>query len=248
MNLKNRVAIITGAQQGIGEAIALKFAELGAKVAVTDISEEGCQKVVEKIISAGGEAAPFKMDISNQEEVKEVFRQVKEKYGKIDVLVNNAGICPAEQPADFSQIEKTIDINLKGTIYCSKAALSVMLEQKYGKIVNIASIAAFVSYAQLHSYSASKGGIVGLTRCMAGEFASQGININAVAPGAIETPMLDSASEEMGMDIEQVRQAIPKRRIGKPQDIANATAFLASDESDYVVGQVLRVDGGYTIM
>lgn len=247
MNLQNKIAIITGAQQGIGEGIALKLAELGAKVAVTDISKEGCQLVVEKIIASGGEAVAFKMDISNKEEVKLVVGQVKEKYGRVDILVNNAGICHAEKGEDTSLIDKTIDINLKGALYCSKAVLPLMIEQKYGKIVNIASIAAYVSWPLLHSYSASKGGIVSLTTCMAGEFASQGININAVAPGAIQTPMLDSAGEEMGTESNQILQAILKARIGKPEDIANAVAFLASDEADYIIGQTLIVDGGYTV-
>ncbi len=245
MDFENKVAIVTGSQRGIGEAIALKLAQLGAKVAVTDISQEGCQEVVEKITSAGGEAVAFKMDISNKQEVEAAVTQIKEKYGKVDILINNAGICHTEKTEDSSQ--KTIDINLKGTIYCSKAVLPLMLEQKYGKIVNIASIAALVSWPLLHSYSASKGGIISLTTCMAGEFAGQGININAIAPGAIQTPMLDSANKEMGTDPDQIVQGIPKARIGTPEDIANAAAFLSSDEADYIVGQILIVDGGYTV-
>ena len=145
MDLKNKVAIVTGAQRGIGEGISLKLAELGAKVVVTDISVEPCEKVVEKITTNGGEAIAFKMDVANESEVKDVIAQVKEKFGKVDILVNNAGICTTEEVSDTSKIDKTVDVDIKGVLYCSKAVLPIMIEQKYGKIVNIASIAGYVS-------------------------------------------------------------------------------------------------------
>jgi len=247
MDLKNKVAIITGAQRGIGEEISLKLAELGVKVVVTDIKKEPCEKVVEKITAKGGEAVGFKLDVTNEPEVKDVVTQVKEKFGKVDILVNNAGICATEEIRDISKIDKIVDVDIKGVLYCSKAVLPIMIEQKYGKIVNIASIAGYVSWAKLHTYSAAKGAIISLTKCMAGEFAGAGVNINAVAPGAIQTPMLDKLGEELDMDMKQILLAIPKARIGTPEDIANAVAFLASDDADYIVGQTLIVDGGYTI-
>ena len=135
MDFKNKVAIVTGAQRGIGEGIALKLAELGAKVAVTDIAKEPCEKVVEKITAKGGEAAAFKLDVTKESEVKDVVAQVKEKFGKVDILVNNAGICTTEEAGDTSKIDKTVDVDIKGVLYCSKAVLPMMIEQKYGKIV-----------------------------------------------------------------------------------------------------------------
>ena len=247
MNLKNKVAIVTGAQRGIGEGIVLKLAKLGAKVVVTDIAKEPCERVVEKIVGQGGEAIALGLDVSNEANVRQAVAQIKERFGRIDILVNNAGICATEKADDTSKIDKVVDIDVKGVLYCSKAVLPIMLEQKYGKIISIASIAGYVSWSKLHTYSAAKGAVISLTQCMAGEFANSGININAVAPGAIQTPMLDQVGKELDMTTEQIISAIPKARIGKPEDIANAVAFLASDEADYIVGQTLIVDGGYTV-
>jgi len=247
MDLKNKVAIVTGAQRGIGESIALKLAELGANVVVTDIAKEPCEEVVEKIIAKGGKAVAFKLDVTNQPAVKDVVAQVKEKFGRVDILINNAGICLTEEASDTSKIDKTVDVDIKGVLYCSKAVLPIMIEQKYGKIVSIASIAGYVSWPKLHTYSAAKGAVISLTKCMGGEFAGNGININAVAPGAIETKMLDDILKKLGMTREQIIQAIAKAKIGKPEDIANAVAFLASDDADYIVGQTLIVDGGYSV-
>jgi NAD(P)-dependent dehydrogenase (short-subunit alcohol dehydrogenase family) len=240
INLKDKIAIITGAQQGIGKGIAQKLAQLGAKVIVTDIDEENCQKVAKEI---NGEA--FKMDVTNDKEIKKVVDSVVKKYGRIDILVNNAGICELEEFDDFSKVDKTINVDLKGVIQCAKAVLPHMLKKEYGKIVNISSIAALVSWPKLHTYSAAKGGVISFTKALAGEFGV--LNINAVAPGAIETPMLDNVSEQLGTTREQTKQAIPKNRIGEPEDIANAVAFLVSDSAEYITGQVLVVDGGYTI-
>jgi NAD(P)-dependent dehydrogenase (short-subunit alcohol dehydrogenase family) len=246
MNLEGKVAIITGAQRGIGKACAIKLAELGAKVVVTDLSVENCQKVVEEIKEKDKEAIAFKLDVSNYEEAREVVKKVLEQYKRIDILVNNAGIISLEGLDDISKIDKILDVNLKGVMYCTKAVLPLMVEQKYGKIVSISSIAALVSWAKIHTYSATKGGIIGFTKCLAGEVGPFNINVNAVAPGPIETLMLDQALKDMGLAREQIIPAIPKRRIGMPEDIANAVAFLVSDESDYITGQVLIVDGGYT--
>ena len=248
MNLEDKVAIVTGARRGIGEAIALKLAENGAKVVVTDISKEDCQKVVEKIKDLGGEGLALKLDVTKEDEIKSAVEETKEKFGKIDILVNNAGICLLEDPTkmDLATVEKILNVNLKGLIGLTYAVLPKMVEQKYGKIVNIASIAAMVCWPRIYTYSATKGGVIGFTKALAGAFAQSGINVNTVAPGAIETPMLDSILKEIGMTREQVCQATPKGRIGRPEDIANTVAFLVSEEADFITGQVLIVDGGYT--
>lgn len=246
-NLKDKVAIITGARRGIGEAIALKLAKNGAKVVVTDISKEECEEVVKEIEKEGGKAIALKLDVTSEKEWKKVVGIVKEKFGRIDILVNNAGIVDIEEPGDTSKIEKILSVNLKGVLIGINAVLPTMIEQKYGRIVNISSVAAFTSWPKIPTYSATKGGIIGLTKCYAGYLAGYNININAIAPGAIETKMLEEGLQKMGITKEQVIQLIPKGRIGRPEDIANAVAFLVSDEADYITGEVLVVDGGLSV-
>jgi len=170
MNLEDKVAIVTGARRGIGEAIALKLAENGAKVVVTDISKEDCQKVVEKIKDLGGEGLALKLDVTKEDEIKSAVEETKEKFGKIDILVNNAGICLLEDPTkmDLATVEKILNVNLKGLIGLTYAVLPKMVEQKYGKIVNIASIAAMVCWPRIYTYSATKGGLIGFTKALAG--------------------------------------------------------------------------------
>lgn len=246
--LADKVAIVTGAMRGIGEAIALKLAREGAKVVVTDIDKEECEKVVEEIKQAGGDCFSLKLDVTNREDWEEAVRTVKERFGRIDILVNNAGIADVEELGDCSKIDKILDVNLKGIMLGYNVILPVMIDQKYGKVVNISSIAAMVSWSKIPTYSASKGGIIGLTKCYVGSLGQHNINVNAVAPGAIETKMLDDLLKKLGMSRELIIQAIPKGRIGEPKDIANAVAFLVSDEADYITGQVIVVDGGYTSM
>ena len=261
-DLKDKVAIVTGARRGIGKAISLKLAKEGAKVVVTDISQEDCQKVVEEIEKMGchqpttlpaeggaPEGLALKLDVTNEEDIKNVVAKTKEKFGRIDILVNNAGICLLEdiKNPDFEVVEKILNVNLKGLIELTYLVLPEMIKQKYGKIINISSIAALVSWSKIYTYSATKGGIIGFTKGLAGDVGQYGINVNAIAPGTIETPMLDSVLKELGMKREQVCQFTPKGRIGKPEDIANACCFLSSDEADFITGQVLVVDGGYSI-
>ena len=248
-DLKNKVAIVTGAKRGIGKAIALNLAKNGAKVVVTDIDQDDCEKVVQEIEELKGEGLALKLDVTKEEEIKNVIQLTKEKFGRIDILVNNAGICLLEDlnKMDLSIVEKTLNVNLKGLINLTYAVLPQMTEQKYGKIVNIASIAAMVSWSKIYTYSTTKGGVIGFTKGLAGDFAQHGINVNAVAPGAIETPMLDSLLKELGLTREQICKVTPKGRIGKPEDIANAVSFLVSQEADFITGQVLVVDGGYII-
>jgi len=246
MNLKDKVAIVTGARRGIGEAIALKLAREGAKVVVTDISQEDCQKVVDKIEKTGGEGLALKLDVTDEENVKNVVEAVKEKFGKIDILVNNAGIFIQQEldQMDTGRIEKEIAVNLKGAILCSKYVIPQMKIQKYGKIINTASIAGFVGFEISSVYCATKGGIIAMTKELAMELGRYKINVNAVAPGVIATDMTkDILTDEKAQ--EALLAKIPYGRVGRPEDIANAVAFLASDEAEYITGHTLVVDGGW---
>jgi len=243
IDLKGKVAIVTGAQRGIGEACAFKLAELGAKVAVTDITEEGCQGVLRKIESIGEQTIALKLDVTKEKDIKDVIDKVVKKWGRIDILVNNAGIFDYEEMEDVSKIDKILGVDLKGLMVVTKMILPIMARQKYGKIVNISSIAGLMGSPKIHSYSTAKAGVIGFTRTLAAEFGFMGINVNAIAPGAIDTPMLTQA----GIDYNSFMAMVPKKRIGTPEDIACAVAFLSSDQADYITGQVLVVDGGYTI-
>ncbi|MBN1376980.1 SDR family oxidoreductase [Candidatus Woesearchaeota archaeon] len=245
-DLNEKVAIVTGARRGIGKGIALKLAENGAKVVVTDISKEDCEKVVDEIKEKNGEALALKLDVTNEDEIKEVVDKTVEKYGKIDILVNNAGIYIAKEldNMETSEIDKELNINLKGPILCTKNVLPKMKEKNYGKIITIASIAGFVGFAQSSIYCATKGALVNMTRELALDLGKNKINVNGIAPGVIDTPMTKDMLEDENIK-NNLMANIPYGRIGKPEDIANAVAFLASDEAEYITGQILAVDGGW---
>lgn len=246
MNLKNKIAIITGARRGIGEAIALKLAEGGAKVVVTDISQEDCQKVVDKIKEIGSDGLALKLDVTDEDNIKEAIKATKEKFGKIDILVNNAGIFIQQEldKMETPKIEKELAVNLKGAILCSKNVIPGMKAQNYGKIVNVASIAGFVGFEISSVYCATKGALIAMTKELAMELGKYKINVNAVAPGVIATDMTKDML--VNEEIKEVLLAkIPYGRVGKPEDIANAVAFLASDEAEYITGHTLVVDGGW---
>jgi len=249
-SLKNKVAFITGARRGIGRGIALKMAEAGAKVAVTDIDEKECQLVVDEIKKIGSEGLAIKMDVTKKEDIENAVDQTVKKFGKLDILVNNAGICwPIKPLTELTEEEwqKLIDINLKGYFLCAQAAIKEMVKQKWGRIINIASVASggqgFGS-PNLSHYVASKGGVIGLTESWAVEFAPLGINVNAICPGMIETKMVDPFLADPKIK-EAFLSRIPKKRMGKPEDIGAAAVFLASEEADYVTGAALVVDGGW---
>jgi NAD(P)-dependent dehydrogenase (short-subunit alcohol dehydrogenase family) len=244
--LNNKIAIVTGARRGIGEAIALKLAENKAKVVVTDVNKEDCELVTEKIKKAGGEAIALKLDVTDEGNIKEVVGIVKEEFGRIDILINNAGIFIQEEldKMDTSKIEKIIDVNLKGVILCSKYVIPEMKLQKYGKIISIASVAGFVGFDLSSIYCATKGGIINLTRELAIDLGKYKINVNAIAPGAIKTAMIEPLLADENIKA-AILAKIPYGRIGRPEDIANGAAFLASGESEYITGHTIVVDGGW---
>jgi 3-oxoacyl-[acyl-carrier protein] reductase len=248
-DLKGKVAIITGAAKGMGKAHALKLSGAGAKVVLADISQEECQLVTDEIKKNKGEALAVKCDVSKKAEIDNLVSEALKKFGKIDILVNNAGIFPFEPFLEMPEqnFQKVIDINLKGYFLMAQAAAKEMVKQKSGVIVNISSIAmgqVGVGFAGLTHYCASKGGIVAMAEAMALELAPFGIRVNCIAPGAIDTP---GASTTKMTD--QQRQAmlapIPMKRQGRAEEIANAVLFLASDESSYMTGSTMVVDGGW---
>ncbi|MEK7068090.1 MAG: SDR family NAD(P)-dependent oxidoreductase [Patescibacteria group bacterium] len=245
MTLKNKVAIVTGAGQGIGKGIALALAQAGCKVAVSDIQEENAKKTAAEIAKAGGKSLAVVCDVSKKKEVDDLVKKTLAKFDKLDILVNNAGIFPFKPFLEMSEADwdKVLEVNLKSIFLCSQAAAKVM--PAGGKIVCISSIASFVGFEGLTHYCASKGGINAMIRALALELAPKKINVNAVAPGAIETP---GASVFSNAEIrKQTITAIPWGRMGQPQDIANAVVWLASDQADYITGQTIIVDGGWTL-
>jgi 3-oxoacyl-[acyl-carrier protein] reductase len=245
VSLKGKVAIVTGAGHGIGKEIALSLARNGAQIIVTDITD-AIFEVGKEIEALGSKALPIKCDVSEYEQAKNVEQQVTEKFERVDILVNNAGIYPQKPFLDMSADDwnKVLSVNLNGVFHCTKAVLPKMMKQKYGKIVNIASIAgAVVGFQNLSHYSASKAAIAGFTKSLALEMAPHGVNINAVAPGPIDVGDIETNTETY----QQIIKAIPVGRMGRPLDIANLVIFLVSDDSNFITGQCVVSDGGYTL-
>jgi len=244
-DLKNKIAIVTGARRGIGKAIALKLAKNKVKVIVTDINLEECEGVIKEIEKLGGEGLALKLDVTDKEDIEKAVQLTKEKFGRIDILVNNAGIFIQKEleEMDDLEIDNLLSIDLKGVIFFIKNVIPEMKQQKYGKIINIASIAGLVGVDLSSIYCAAKGGVVNITKALALDLGKHKINVNAVAPGAINTNMTKDL-----LNNEEVKKGIisniPYGRIGRPEDIANAVAFLASDESEYITGHTIVVDGG----
>lgn len=247
-DLKDKVVLITGARRGMGKADALLMAEAGAKVVLADISQEECQQVADEIKKAGGQALALKCDVSKQKEVEEMVKKTVKEFGRLDILVNNAGVCQFKPFLEMTEEEwsRTLDINLKGYFLCAQAAAKEMAKQKSGVIVNIASIVMGQigkGMAGLAHYSASKGGIAALTKTLAVELAPYNIRVNAIAPGAIDTPMANSSADPK--ILEPLLAAVPMKRIGKAEEIASTVLFLASDASSYITGSIVVVDGGW---
>jgi 3-oxoacyl-[acyl-carrier protein] reductase len=242
-NLKDKVALVTGASQGIGRGTALALAEAGAKVAVAARNEEKLAVLVNDIVAAGGEAFAVKMDVADVEQVKAGFKAVLAKFGRLDILVNNAaitrdGLALRMKADDWDAVIRT---NLTGAHLCIQQALSTMMRARAGRIINISSVVAEMGNAGQANYVAAKAGLIGLTKAIAMEIASRNITANAVAPGFIETPMTDVLSVEVK---ENLKTRIPLGRMGCPRDVAAAIVFLASDEAGYITGHVLDVNGG----
>jgi len=248
-DLKGKVAIITGARRGMGRSHALTLAKAEANVVVADISLEDCQKVVEEIKKSGGQALAVKCDVTKKTEVNEMVKKAIEQWGRVDILVNNAGICQFKPFLEITEEEwdRTIDINLKGYFLCAQVVAREMVKQKSGVIVNIASIAmgqVGVGFPTLAHYCASKGGIVAMTETLALELAPFNIRVNAIAPGAIDTPMVEAIKADP-KTMEGTLSRIPLHRIGKSEEVSNLVLFLASDASSYMTGSTVVIDGGW---
>ena len=250
MRLKDKVAVITGAASGIGKSTSLLFGQEGAKVMCVDINGEGAERVAHQIADTGGEAASLTVDVAREEDVQRMVHEAVERWGRLDVLYNNAGIGvggPVTQVTE-EEWDRLIDINLKGVFLGCKHAIPEMLKQGGGAIVNTASDAGLRGIAWLSTYCASKGGVVLLTKSLAVEWAQQGIRVNCVCPGVIQTPILEPFLSQAGTGREEVlkrmAQMHPLGRVGQPEEVAQAVLFLASEEASFITGVALPVDGG----
>ncbi len=244
MNLSGKTAIITGGSRGIGRAIALKLAEKGANIVVNYTSSpDKATEVVEQIKEMGREALAIKADVSKEEDVSSLVKEVSKQFSTIDILINNAGITKDTLLIRMKDDDwdRVLDVNLKGTYLCTKLVAKKMMKQRSGKIVNITSVVGIIGNAGQANYAASKAGVIGLTKSSAKELAARGVNVNAVAPGFIHSDMTDKLSDEV---VENYAKNIPLGKMGDPEDVANAVAFLCSEEASYLTGQVLNVDGG----
>ena len=243
MRLKDKVALITGGARGIGQAIAMAFAKEGADIVVADVNLEIAQKTASEIENLGRKALALEMDVTNYDKVEEGINKILDKMGKVDILVNNAGITKDNLLLRMSSgdWDAVINVNLKGTFNCIKAVSRPMIKQRSGRIISIASIIGLMGNPGQANYAASKAGIIALTKTVAKELASRNVNANAVAPGFIQTEMTAKLPEDIK---KKMLEAIPLAKLGTPQDVANTCLFLASDESSYITGQVITIDGG----
>ena len=243
MKLEGKVALVTGAAQGIGRAIALLLAQNGADIVVSDINLDKAEETAREVEGMGRRTLAVRVDVSRLEEVEKMVQTVLDRFGQIDILINNAGIARDKLILRMTEQDwdAVLGVNLKGTFNCTKAVVRHMSKQRSGKIVSIASVVGEMGNAGQANYSASKAGVIGFTKTMAREFAQRGINVNAVAPGYIETPMTDALPEKAR---EELKRLIPLDRLGRPEDVAEAVLFLVSESSNYITGQVLNVNGG----
>ncbi|MBL8328139.1 MAG: 3-oxoacyl-ACP reductase FabG [Rubrivivax sp.] len=246
MRLKHKVSVITGAAQGIGLATALKFAEEGASVVVCDMKPEGVDAAVAMVRARGAQALGFALNVSDRAALDLMAAQVKERFASIDVLVNNAGITRDArlQKMTLEQFDSVIEVNLRGVFHATQAVLPAMLEQQSGVILNASSVVGIYGNFGQTNYAASKFGVIGFTKTWSRELGPKGIRVNAVAPGFVETPILATIPDKV---MQQMREQVPLHRLGRPEEIANVYAFLASDEASYINGAVIEVSGGMTV-
>lgn len=246
MRLKDKVAIVTGSARGIGKATALKFAQEGAKVVVCDVNLDQVNETVEEIKRLGFEAVGFKMDVTDRAEIETVIAATVAQLGKLDCIVNNAGITADNTLLKLAEAEwdRVIDINLKGVYNCAQAAAAVMADQGFGVILNASSVVGLYGNFGQTNYAAAKWGVIGMTKTWAKELGKKGIRVNAVAPGFILTPMTEKMPEKV---LDLMKDKAPLKSLGYPEDVANAYAFLASDEARFITGTVLSVDGGIVL-
>ena len=247
MDLKGKVALVTGGSRGIGREIAIGFSKLGADIAITyNSNSTKAQELTEELIKNGVKAVAVKGDVSVEEDVNSIVNLVEKELGGIDILVNNAGITKDNllirmSPNDWDEV---MNVNLKGVFLCTKAVTRGMMKKKYGKIINISSVVGITGNPGQGNYSASKAGIIGFTKSMAKELASRGIRVNAIAPGFIQTEMTDILKDDIK---KSMLNSIPLNHFGSPKDISHVVNFLANEESDYITGEVIKVDGGMAI-
>jgi 3-oxoacyl-[acyl-carrier protein] reductase len=246
MRLKGKVVIVTGAGQGIGAATALKFAREGAVVAACDVNRESVSAVVDACKEAGAQASAHAVDMSDRERVDDMVASVRDKHRRIDVLVNNAGITRDArlQKMTLKQFDDVIDVNLRAVFHASQAVVDGMIEQGSGVILNASSVVGLYGNFGQTNYAAAKFGVIGFTKTWSRELGPKGIRVNAVAPGFIETPILSTIPHDV---LEKMRDQVPLRRLGRPEEIANIYAFLASDEASYINGAVIEASGGMTL-
>jgi 2-hydroxycyclohexanecarboxyl-CoA dehydrogenase len=247
MSLAGKTVIVTGAASGIGLATAQRFARDGAKVAIWDINEEGAKKAAAEIAAGGGKAIASRVDVSNRAQVDAAVAVVHKEFGQVNVLVNNAGITDFKPFMEVTEEnwDRVMSINLKSMLVCTQAVLPDMLEAKWGRIINISSSSAQTGSARMTTYAASKGGVIAFTKSLAQELAPTGITVNNVPPGFVDTPMLRGEGVAgLGVEVDVVAKTSPMRRPGRPENIAAACTFLASDDADYITGHTLSVNGG----